>query len=379
MASQTFGTSNTTLKQLLGNGLTYRVPQYQRDYSWKQDEWDDLWEDIKTALTDIDDPAHYMGYIVLQTTDNKQFDVIDGQQRLATLSVLALATISVLLDLADEGVDTEDNRRRAEQFRATFIGYLDPVTLVPMSKLRLNRNDEGFYQDYLVPLKRLQQRRLRPSERLLQAAFEWFRRKIFESCGEKRRGEDIARFLDTLSDRLFFTTIIVNDELNAFTVFETLNARGVELSPADLLKNHLFAVVSRQRSTSDADLETLDRRWKDLADRIGSGAVKDFIRAHWISRKRPIRAAALFKEMRRDVGDRRKVFELVSQLEDDLGIYLGLSGDGGETWQPNTRDDAEILRMFNVKLPWPLLMATFRRFEENGFAQVLHACVVIAL
>ena len=93
MAATNFNTRNDTYRKLLGNGLTYRVPRFQRDYSWGEDEWDDLWQDILGTVPTDGEPAHYMGYLVLQTTDDKQFDIIDGQQRLTTLSILVLAAL----------------------------------------------------------------------------------------------------------------------------------------------------------------------------------------------------------------------------------------------------------------------------------------------
>ena len=86
-----FNTTNNTFRQLMGNGLSYRVPLFQRDYSWGPDEWDDLWQDIVALFEADPEPAHYMGYLVLQSTDNREFDIIDGQQRMTTLSLLMLA------------------------------------------------------------------------------------------------------------------------------------------------------------------------------------------------------------------------------------------------------------------------------------------------
>lgn len=65
MAATSFNTENRTYRQLLGNGLTYRVPRFQRDYSWSEGEWEDLWADILGALPPDGEPAHYMGYLVL--------------------------------------------------------------------------------------------------------------------------------------------------------------------------------------------------------------------------------------------------------------------------------------------------------------------------
>ncbi|MCI5147423.1 MAG: DUF262 domain-containing protein, partial [Candidatus Electrothrix sp. AR3] len=146
-----FNTTNSTFRQLLGNGLLYRVPPFQRDYSWATDEWDDLWQDI-LALHAAEEPSHYMGYLVLQSADSKRFDIIDGQQRITTISIMLLAAIALLHDLAQADAI---NDKRAEQLRNSYIGYLDPVTLIPKSKLTLNRHNDRFYQNFLVPLERL--------------------------------------------------------------------------------------------------------------------------------------------------------------------------------------------------------------------------------
>lgn len=65
MSAMNFNTANQTLRQLLGNELSYRVPRFQRDYFWTEDEWDDLWNDIQSILTPGGEPAHYMGYLML--------------------------------------------------------------------------------------------------------------------------------------------------------------------------------------------------------------------------------------------------------------------------------------------------------------------------
>ena len=149
-----FNTSNQTLRQLLGNGLSYQIPLFQRDYSWQQEQWEDLWEDIDVAIKE--ESTHYMGYLVIQSRDHKNFAVIDGQQRLTTLSLLVLAVLQALQELIDSGADADSNAKRQQQLRNAYIGYLDPVSLIPQSKLKLNSNNDDFYQHYLVPLARLQ-------------------------------------------------------------------------------------------------------------------------------------------------------------------------------------------------------------------------------
>jgi hypothetical protein len=372
-----FNTSNQTFRQLFGNGLTYSIPRFQRDYSWTSDEWDDLWQDIQGTITPGGEPAHYMGYLVVQTRDNRTFEVIDGQQRLTTLTLLTLAVLKVLQDLANAGVDSEDNKRRIEQFRNSYIGYLDPVTLIPRSKLSLNRNNDAYYQDYIVPLQKLPQRGLRASEHLLRRSFEWFYKKVNEQYGGARDGVVLAKFIDELADRLFFTVITVTDELNAFKVFETLNARGVRLSPTDLLKNYLFSVVHRQSSHPN-EIETLERRWEAMVGRLGGESFPDFLRVHWNSRKRFVREADLFKTIRSETEDKAAVFELLRQMEQDIDVYAALPNPEAEIWSVDERQYVRELRMFSVRQPWPLLLAAFRAFQRADFVEVLRACSIVS-
>jgi hypothetical protein len=377
MASTNFATSNQTLRQILGNGLIYVVPRFQRDYSWTQDEWDDLWHDIEASVAPGGDEAHYMGYLVLQSRDSKRFEVIDGQQRLTTLSLLALAIIAGLRDLADRGHEGENNRRRAEQFRNTFIGYLDPVSLVPQSKLTLNRNNDGFYQDRIVPLSRLpSDRGLSASQKLLKRGFEWFRSRVRDHLEKDGDGRRLAMFLDTLADRLFFTVITVTDELNAFKVFETLNARGVRLSPTDLLKNFLFSVVARE-TRHEPDTDALERRWEAMVQNLGGDTLPDFLRAHWNSRHDFTREKDLFKTIRDATPDRQAVFTLISEMEEDLDIYAALPNPDDRFWSREEGRSIRAMRHFHVRQPWPFLMAAFRAVPRQDFADVLRACTVI--
>lgn len=371
-----FNTANQTFRQLMGNGLSYHVPRFQRDYSWTQDEWDDLWQDLQSMLQG-GEPAHYMGYLVLQTEDSKTFDVIDGQQRMTTLSLMVLAVLKALQDLVDAGVEPDDNRRRIEQLRGSYIGFLDPVTLIPKSKLTLNRHNDGYYRDFLVPLLKLPQRGLRSSEQLLRKAFEWFYGRVSRTYGTERKGATLARFIDTIADKLFFTVISVTDELNAFKVFETLNSRGVRLSPTDLLKNYLFSIVHREGGHA-LGIETLERRWDAMVGRLGEESFPDFLRVHWNSRRKFVREAELFKTFRNEVPDKARVFELVRQMEQDADVYAALSKPEDAIWTQRQRDYVANLRMFSVRQPWPLLLAAHRAYLSEDFTDLLRACSVIS-
>ena len=379
MSATNFKTENNTYRKLIGNGLTYQIPRFQRDYSWTEDEWEDLWADILGTIQEGGEPAHYMGYLVLQSEDDKTFDVIDGQQRLTTLTLIVLAALKNLKRLVDEKVQPDQNQRRLEQIRQTYIGYLDPVTLVSRTKLTLNRNNDSYFQTYLVSLGHLPQRGFRASEHSLRKAFEWFEKKVREHARKAGTDEGVAlaTLVETMSDRLFFTVISVTDELNAFKVFETLNARGVRLSSTDLLKNYLFSVLHRETDHAH-EMQVLEDRWEAMVTRLGSESFPDFLRVHWISRKTFVRQSELFKTIRSKITNREAVFELLRGMEEDMDTYLGLTNPEASQWTPDLRSHAQKLRMFSVRQPFPLIVAGHRKLAAADFASLLKACVTIS-
>lgn len=378
MAATNFKTENNTFRKLIGNGLSYRIPRFQRDYSWTEEEWEDLWQDLLGALRPGGEPAHYMGYLVLQSSDDKTFDVIDGQQRLTTISMFVLAILKSLRRLVETGVDADANQRRVDQITNSYIGFLDPVTLVARPKLTLNRNNNSYWQSYLVPLGHLPSRGFRASEHALRKAFEWFDAAVAKHvASDQDKGRALAQLLEDASDRLFFTVITVTDELNAYRVFETLNARGVRLSATDLLKNYLFSVLDRGEQV-DHELLTLEERWERMVGRLGAEDFPDFLRVHWNSRRDFARQADLFKTIRARVRDRAGVFELLREMDEDLDHYLSLVQPESSSWSAEAREHVRTLLTFQVKRPFSMLIAARRRFDDETFTGLLRDCVSLA-
>ena len=380
MAATNFKTENNTFRKLIGNGLTYRIPRFQRDYSWTSDEWEDLWADILATLSPDGESSHYMGYLVLQSADDRTFDVIDGQQRLTTLSLIVLAVLNNLQRQIEAGNEGDANTQRMNQIRQTYLGYLDPVTLIARPKLALNRNNNAYYRDYLLPLGHLPKRNLRASEHSLRKAFEWFDKQIatYLKARSGNEGARLAQLVEDISDKLFFTVITVTDELNAYKVFETLNARGVRLSATDLLKNYLFSVLDR-KGESDHELHSLEERWELLVGRLQSENFPDFLRAHWNSRHNFARQADLFKTIRAKINDREAVFGLLRGMEEDLDTYLALTSPEVSDWSPDDKHHAGVLKTFRVRQPYPVLLAARRSFDADDFSGLLRATVVISM
>lgn len=368
------------LKELLSNGKSYSVPPYQRDYSWKEEHWEDLWEDLATAETSGED--HYMGAVVLESGDRKQFRVIDGQQRLATLSILILACVDHLHDLANAGTDAEANRERAALLESSYLGAKDPTSLRITPKLQLNANDDDFFQLNLAQRKPPQGgiRDLRDSERLLWECFQFFRNKVRTKFSASHAGEQVAGFVsEVVTERLLFISVRVQDQLSAYTVFETLNARGLELTETDLLKNYLLSLADR---LSASQTNPVLRQWARITARVGIARFPEFLRHHLNSQRTYVRQKQLFKKIKEDVTTLDQVFALLDRLETDAAWFEALGDHASEFWldYPGAKEHVRVLELFNVSQYTPLVLAAKDVFTApTDITEILRFCAVVSV
>ena len=209
-------------------------------------------------------------------------------------------------------------------------------------------------------------------------SFEWFDAQVSSLLKSvvSYKGQYLAKFVEDLSDALFFTVITVTDELNAYKVFETLNSRGVRLSSTDLLKNYLFSVLDTN-SEAQYELDILEKRWLQMESRLQSEKFPDFLRVYWNSKYKLSRHSELFKTVKNNVKDRAGVFDLIKGLESDLDNYLALISPELSDFSESDKNNLALLRMFRVRQPYPLLLSAKREFKQKEFSSLLRAIVVI--
>lgn len=358
---------------LIRSGGKYIIPKFQRDYSWDVEQWDDLWQDIENMIAEHGD--HYMGYLVLQATNSKDCLIIDGQQRFTTITIIILAAIKSIQKLIDVGIEVEENQQRIQKLKDTYIGNVDPVTLEYDNILVLNRNNDSYYKEYIVKLGELKLRNTSYTEKLMKKCFEWYEKQL---TNKFKTGREYAELITNIVDNLYFTIIRVNNEMNAFRVFETLNARGVQLSSSDLLKNYLFSLVDNTAQHPDR-IETLETKWSALTKNIQAEKLPDFIRYYWNSKNKTVRSNELFKAIRDKIKTETEVFALINDMLSYSDIYMALRNANDEFWQANANitKNIELLGFFNLKQPYSLLMAAYKSLDITTFARLLDNIIII--
>lgn len=376
--SNLLDTRATSFGDLIGNGKIYRVPPFQRDYSWKEENWEDLWQDILT-IRNQPDSSHYMGALVLQSSDtsDKEFTVIDGQQRLATLSTIAIAVIEKIQNLVEREEHKEANQERQEILKRTYLSDRDPRSLRYSSKLILNENNNDFYQSNLINLRRPRNiRSLSKSNQLLWQAFQYFSSHLGELQDVVQDGEKLAEFLtNIIAQELLFIQINVQDELNAYTVFETLNARGIELSSTDLLKNYLFSQFE-----GPDDLQEAQRQWRRIINTVQMEKFPEFLRYYLSLQRTRVRRERLFKIVRDSVENGQQAFNLLDQLENYSSLFIALGNSNDDFWRdsPDSRYYIRELELFQVKQAYPALFAAYDRFSPQDFTRLLKLVCVLS-
>lgn len=375
-SSNLLDTKTLSFNEIIGNGKIYKVPPYQRDYSWDEDNWEDLWTDIINLYETNE--SHYMGSIVLLNHGDSIYHIIDGQQRFTTLSIVSLAVITKIKELASDNIDKDANSERVDLLMKDYLGQKDSVSLKYSSKLFLNENNDGFYQRRLLNFSQPTNiRKLLDSEKLLWRAYEFFLKKVNEFYGRVENGGELASFLkNKIGKNLLFIQITVEDELNAYTVFETLNSRGVELTSTDLLKNYLFSLVAK----STSDLEMVKTQWKKIIDIIGLKHFPVFLRHYLNSQMKLINKAYLFKAIKKRVNTDEDVFTLLDDLEYAADIYNALGNANDEYWRHDSDliESIDALKLFSVTQQKPLLMISYKYLDEKSFKRLLKAIVSIS-
>ncbi len=258
-----------SLWELFSKG-TFVIPDYQRNYAWTNEQLEDLWNDIEDNVTGTH--RHFMGTVIIKELKNgpatqfKTYELVDGQQRLTSLTILVTAACRRLWDKKD---DEQDYSNLANYWYNNLVCGLYNGTTPDstLRKLKLGSEDDAyFWQAIISPKPSAGLKRETAGQRRLSKAYDFFDKKLEEKLkisqkhlveflhkglglpveqSAVNKGESLKQ--DNTGKVLFLVYEVEND-LDVGLIFETINARGKQLSQLDKIKNYLMYLGSKANS-----------------------------------------------------------------------------------------------------------------------------------
>jgi len=352
------------------------VPLNQREYKWEKDKVEKLIDDLMNAFSS-GDQIYFLGMIVLARDSTGQLEIADGQQRLATISILIAALRDYMLELEDiEGARTYEN---------DYLLKYEPRYKDYIPKLKLNFEDKEFFVKTI--LKRPSDREEyngRPylsHDRLKEAmgtAEDHVRNMVAMYSDKEDKLRRLYDWMDFLKTNAKVIIITVPGHVgNVFKMFETLNARGVPASQIDILKNYLFE-LGKERQTE------IHPRWTSMVATIESQGdddlLIDFVRHYWIAHNGPTSERELGDAIEASVKSERKAIDTAIALDLFASEYVALlTPREHPRWNEFNRQTRDciytITRELRVKQIRPLLMAISRYFEVPEAEKAFRLCL----
>ncbi len=356
-----------TIKNLL-EGAFYKIPRFQRPYSWDRENVEDFWNDAIVA----DDPDYFIGSFVLYSAKGVTdvLYVVDGQQRLTTITLLLASTRDALHDMGFKplaaGVQKLIEREDINNELQFVLGSETPY---PYLQEQIQKYGEGDDSGELGG-----------EEKALKAAYDYLSgqiRKALESIdtdstiAEKNKLEEKKAKLIGIRGkilRLQLISVQLSNDDDAYLIFETLNTRGKDLTVSDLVKNHL----TRLLKPTHKGVDTTKDKWNgilDLFDRSESGInINRFLHHSWLSRKPYTTEKKLFKEIKKAV-DQNSARKFLDTLVSDANLYrLVLEPDSFKWGKPErvVADSIQALNVFRVVQPVPMVLSLVREYRNEG-------------
>jgi hypothetical protein len=375
LESKTFGVG-----QLITQRKLFKVPEHQRNFSWESSNVRQFFEDVTNAMDDKD-PDYFIGLIVLMGPREGTWFILDGQQRLATVTMLYSA---IRYWLANRNEYLTD----ANQIESEFIGVRQLGGKNYNPRLTLNVENQNTFLEMVVQRfpseeiqKRLKETTKGSSNRLLIEAVDLCRRLVSDYLekGSSRIDEQASRLFDLsayLEERVKVVVLEVLSEANAFVIFEALNARGNELSALDLVKNYVFGSVGTD------GIDQVRQEWALMTERIEEKNADDFLRVFWTSCFGRVQKHELFDRIKKSYPDQLGAARLSIELSSASERYSALDDPQHEIWTSYgsvCRKRIETLIVLGnrqVRIP---IMSAIGRFDTEGMAHLLWLLMVLTI
>lgn len=363
--------SATTVGSLLSNTI-FIVPAYQREYAWTDDQVEDFWNDLSGALGKN---SYFLGLIVL-TGDEKRKQVVDGQQRLITITLLAAAIRQTAIEVGRKAL--------AERIESSLLKSLDYNTdeIVPRIELTDHKANQALHlltAGGVLPDKLASKG---SSAERMKAAYGKLKSHL-NTTDRDEAFKQLGAWAEFIDEQLYIAVFEHRDEAEAYSVFEVVNTRGKQLTTADLLKNYTL------RHTPEQDRDHRFDEWTRLSqmfEEFGNQQFVNLIRhtvnlqyGYFLPKDLYNRIAAKGDYAVKDTTDASaslNVQRLMEDLNQHAELYLQLI----DPTRPGPADDEELgvfraLDDLGVTAVRPLMMAL--HYSDNPVAGMRRVLKII--
>ena len=327
------------------------VPANQRDYAWTDQEVTRLFQDLAKAKSDNAD--YFLGAVVTISGKGETLEVVDGQQRLATTAILLAAFRDHLRDNNEDVL--------VESINNEFLTSIDRSSRARVPNLKLNVDDNDLFRRIVVSeLDNIESYATRVSQQLILSAYKLAQahvRYVVSALDAKDHGDIINDWVSFIENNALVVLMRVPDTADAYKMFETLNARGLETSQADLIKNYLFG-RSAERLTEVQNRWGLMRGALEALD--DNDITVTFLRHALITVYGFLRESEVFDTVEDKVKSAQAAVTFATVLENLATIYVATFNPQHERWigYPfEVRRSIEVFNLFNIRPMRPLLVA----------------------
>ena len=247
--------SETNLRNLLGNNnIQLQVPLFQRPYSWKKENWQILWEDLMRIYKSEIQGGYFLGSLVTQPLPGSAdgicpFLIIDGQQRLTTLTII----LSSLRTYLQKSKKAEYKSLADELYECYLVNKFkskdDRYKLLP------TQDDREVYQN-IVENKITADFKKIAKDKNIYKAYDFFNKALKKISDRDDRIPDFIKIKNIILEQLILVNITSEDKDNPYLIFESLNNKGQELTQADLVRNYLFMKLPSEKQS-----EIYQQKW----------------------------------------------------------------------------------------------------------------------
>jgi len=362
------------LGDLISN-LSLTIPSHQRDYSWGEEEVEEFLNDIEYLMVQnfesLEALPHFLGSFVFIKNNNKEYEIIDGQQRITT-SMLYFNSIRLLSSKYLDGNDLSTINTRVHEYI-----YKNKAGQKLETRLKLSRGHDFFKK--LLESQNIEKisdsynslANKKDVDINLFNAFAKIYNHIEKSLKENYY-QILLKYIEAVQTMMVAIEIVVQEPGIAYIVFETLNARGKELTSSNLIKNELLKYAKKQDSFDD-----ILSIWSLMVEEITQypkSDVTDFLINSFWSNFKYIPQNNLFLEIKILLKD-KKAIDYIKTIENDYINYLKISGFNksiSDKFSKSIINNLEELNEFlNIKRIYPLVLAGAYMLNKDEFEDLV--------